>query len=143
MPRFDPVTYMKQLEEAFARRDGAIEQASIFVRVGDKTHRIDASEVASIDSIPETTPLPGAHSWVSGLANIKGRVTVIANLERLISGDVSSPPKYCLSLRRYDYALAVMLSTTGGGEDGAANRIDLETTIPESPYRNAQAVHLS
>ncbi|MBV1908343.1 MAG: chemotaxis protein CheW [Kangiellaceae bacterium] len=63
-------------------------------RIGGNDYLVNLNEVAEILSIPQHTKVPGAKSWVKGLANIRGTLLPIMDLHGYLGRKASS------SLRR-------------------------------------------
>lgn len=51
---------------------------------------IPLNEVSEILELPEATKLPRVKSWVTGLANVRGRLLPIADLAAFLGGSLSS-----------------------------------------------------
>jgi twitching motility protein PilI len=58
-------------------------------------HRLVApmAEVAEILTVPATTRLPGVKSWVRGVANVRGRLLPLFDLEAFFGGQLSGNRK--------------------------------------------------
>ncbi|WP_299730645.1 chemotaxis protein CheW [uncultured Endozoicomonas sp.] len=50
---------------------------------------VQLGSVTEILLVPQTTPLPGVHGWVKGIANVRGRLIPIISLTDFLSNDDS------------------------------------------------------
>ncbi|WP_330926506.1 chemotaxis protein CheW [Candidatus Sororendozoicomonas aggregata] len=49
-------------------------------RLNDQQFVMDSREITEVLPVPEVTPLPDVHSWVKGLANVRGRILPMIDL---------------------------------------------------------------
>ena len=54
---------------------------------------VDSRQVSEILPVPDTTPLPDTQSWVTGVANIRGRIIPIFDLGVFFGGRKLAPVK--------------------------------------------------
>ncbi len=54
---------------------------------------VPMGQISELMEVPATTRLPGVHSWVIGLSNVRGRLLPLFDLARFIGGHVSSQKK--------------------------------------------------
>ena len=59
-------------------------------RIGGNDYLVNLKEVAEILSIPQHTKVPGAKSWVKGLANIRGTLLPIMDLHSFLGRKAST-----------------------------------------------------
>lgn len=60
-------------------------------RIGDMALVAAMDEVAEILHMPAFTPVPGVHSWMVGLANVRGNLLPLLDLKGFVTGrDVAS-----------------------------------------------------
>lgn len=50
-------------------------------------------ELTEIIDLPQCTRLPRVHSWVLGVANLRGRLLPVVNLAEFLGGSLSSTPR--------------------------------------------------
>jgi len=62
----------------------------IAFRVLGQDYLIPLNEVSEILEIPPSTKLPRVRSWVTGLANVRGRLLPIVDLAAFLGGSLSS-----------------------------------------------------
>lgn len=92
---FELLVAMEQRARAvIASREGRDEQAEEWVGVGFKlgqerfvTARSDVREVLSVP--PVIIRVPGAQSWLRGIANVRGQLITIVDLKAFLGGGVS------------------------------------------------------
>ncbi len=54
---------------------------------------VPMGQISELMEVPATTRLPGVHSWVIGLSNVRGRLLPLFDLARFIGGHVNSQKK--------------------------------------------------
>jgi len=62
----------------------------ISFRLLDQDYLVPLSEVNEILELPECTKLPRVRSWVTGLANVRGRLLPIINFAAFLGGNLTS-----------------------------------------------------
>lgn len=81
---------------AAARREGknaqgAGEWVGIGFRVGGDRFVTDRSDVKEVLSVPDTlTRVPGAKSWLRGIANVRGQLITVVDLRAFLGGGMST-----------------------------------------------------
>lgn len=68
---------------------------ALVVRVGSARYAVPLATLSSVVALDGVTPLPGAPSFVSGLAQVHGHVITIVDLGVLL-GEAPSPPTRAL-----------------------------------------------
>ncbi len=56
-------------------------------RIGNRRLASDFGEVLEILPLPQVTPVPGAQSWMLGLANVRGNLLPIVDLKQFLEGE--------------------------------------------------------
>ena len=56
-------------------------------RIGSRRLASDFGEVLEILPLPQVTPVPGAQSWMLGLANVRGNLLPIVDLKQFLVGE--------------------------------------------------------
>ncbi len=98
-----PYELLLALEEraraAAVRREGEhAERGGEWIGVGFRldsdhfvTDRVDVKEVLSVPDF--TTRVPGAKSWLRGIANVRGQLITIVDLKAFLGGGISMPDR--------------------------------------------------
>lgn len=93
------VALEQRARAAVAARDGRDEQGEEWIGVGFKlgqenfvTSRSDVREVLSLPE--EMTRVPGAQSWLRGIANVRGQLITIVDLKAFLGGGVSMTDRH-------------------------------------------------
>ncbi len=60
-------------------------------RLNDQQFVMDSREITEVLPVPEVTPLPDVHSWVKGLANVRGRILPMIDLGDFLGRREPSP----------------------------------------------------
>ncbi len=88
------VALERRARAVIASREGREEQAEEWIGVGFKlgqerfvTARSDVREVLSVPDV--MTRVPGARSWLRGIANVRGQLITIVDLKAFLGGGVS------------------------------------------------------
>lgn len=58
--------------------------------LNDKLYAIPSSRIAEVIHPLSITPLPGAHEWLIGVANLRGEIIAVLNLKRLWDAESSA-----------------------------------------------------
>jgi len=56
-------------------------------RIGARRLASMFGEVVEIISLPPTTPVPGGHAWLLGVANIRGNLLPVVDLKQFLEGE--------------------------------------------------------
>lgn len=64
-------------------------------RIGDKALVASMDEVAEILHMPTFTQVPGVHSWMVGLANVRGNLLPLLDLKGFVTGQDVASKKGC------------------------------------------------
>lgn len=56
-------------------------------RIGDRRLASSFEEVVEILPLPQVTPVPGAQSWMLGVANVRGNLLPIVDLKQFLEGE--------------------------------------------------------
>ncbi len=105
----DPITILQDLE-ARARRDAVglprVEEVreqwqGIGFSVGGQFLTVPMDEVRELLNYPRLSRVPGAKQWVKGVANVRGRLLTIIDLENFLLGTTTrvQPRSRILALR--------------------------------------------
>lgn len=60
---------------------------AVVVRLGAGRFAVDLDGVAEVGRVPAVTRVPGAPSWLSGVANWRGRLLPVLDLRRLLGAE--------------------------------------------------------
>ncbi len=63
------------------------EWSGITFKLGDARLACNIERVSEILSCPQATPVPGAKSWIVGLANVRGELLTVIDLARYLTGN--------------------------------------------------------
>lgn len=80
---------------AAARREGKSAQGGgewvgVGFRIGADQFVADRADVKEVMSVPETmTRVPGAKSWLRGIANVRGQLITVVDLKAFLGGGIS------------------------------------------------------
>ncbi len=105
----DPITILRNLDER-ARREAVglprVEEVreywqGIGFTVGGAFLTIPVKEVRELLNYPRLSRIPGAKPWVKGIANVRGRLLTIVDLENFLLGTATrvQPRSRILALR--------------------------------------------
>lgn len=74
------------------------------------------SEIAELLSVPATTRLPGVQAWVRGVANVRGRLLPLIDLEAFFGGQLggSRQSHRVLAVERGDLYTGLLVSAVHG-----------------------------
>jgi twitching motility protein PilI len=67
------------------------EWSGVTFRVGDHRLTCNIQEIGEIIPLPQSTPVPGAKSWILGLANVRGELLTIVDLQQFLTGERTQP----------------------------------------------------
>lgn len=76
-----------------AQQEAASTWGGIGFRIGDQYCVAPMDEVAEVLHEPRYTLLPGVKPWVSGVANVRGRLLPVMDLCRFLGAELSGPKK--------------------------------------------------
>jgi len=77
-----------------ARQDSAPRWSGIGFSILGHKFVAPMSHVAELMEVPSSTMLPGVHSWVIGLSNVRGRLLPLFDLAHFFGGAINSPKKH-------------------------------------------------
>lgn len=89
----------ERARSAAARREGknaqgAGEWVGVGFRLGTDRFVADRNDVKEVLSVPESmTRVPGAKSWLRGIANVRGQLITIVDLKAYLGGGISLPDR--------------------------------------------------
>lgn len=63
---------------------------TVIVRIGSGRYAVGLAHVAEVGKVPALSRIPGVPSWLSGVANWRGRILPVLDLGPLLGGDVVS-----------------------------------------------------
>jgi purine-binding chemotaxis protein CheW len=69
-----------QTEPTDANDDSRGEEHLVIFRLGSESFGIDIQIVQEIVRMQAITPIPGAHTWIEGVTNLRGRVVAVIDL---------------------------------------------------------------
>jgi purine-binding chemotaxis protein CheW len=69
--------------------DAAEVDAAVVVRLGAGRFAVDLAAVAEVGKVPRITRVPGAPTWLAGVANWRGRILPVLDLRALLG----APPE--------------------------------------------------
>ncbi len=98
MPVIDPYEYLVKLSEKIkqigpvlpAQEDIKTSWSGIGFNILGQRMVAPLGEVVEMLPVPSSTQLPGVQSWVLGLANVRGRLLPLFDLEAFFGGKLSS-----------------------------------------------------
>jgi len=74
--------------------EGGGEWIGVGFRLGSDHFVADRAEVKEVLSVPEsTTRVPGAKSWLRGIANVRGQLITVVDLKAFLGGGISMPDR--------------------------------------------------
>jgi len=76
-----------------AQRDSAPRWSGIGFSIMGQKFVAPMSHVAELMEVPGSTRLPGVHSWVIGLSNVRGRLLPLFDLPHFFGGVITSSKK--------------------------------------------------
>jgi twitching motility protein PilI len=62
------------------------EWSGVTFGVGDSRMACNINRITEILPYPQSTPVPGAKPWISGLANVRGELLTVVDLARFLTG---------------------------------------------------------
>jgi len=89
----------ERARSAAARREGKNAQGGgewvgVGFRLGTDRFVADRNDVREVLSVPETmTRVPGAKSWLRGIANVRGQLITVVDLKAYLGGGISLPDR--------------------------------------------------
>jgi len=105
-------------------------------RIGEKKFVAAVSEIKEILPLPQLTPVFGAHSWVKGLANIRGTLLPIMDLRAFLLSDAEQPDRHAriLAVQHGDIHVGLIVDEVLGlqhfyAEDFSADSGETEAAL--------------
>jgi len=94
MDRTDPFAYLQHLEQRARANasglpkhsDSKVFWSGIVFRIGNQELAAPLNEISEILAYPQVSRVPGAKSWVKGIANFRGNLLPIMDLRILLDG---------------------------------------------------------
>ncbi|GAB2495632.1 chemotaxis protein CheW [Arenimonas alkanexedens] len=85
-------------------------------RLGQRRLVSSFDEVVEILPLPPVTPVPGAHAWMLGVANVRGSLLPVVDLKQFLEGDrtVVHEGQRCLVVRQAGGNVAVIIDELFG-----------------------------
>ena len=121
--------------------DVAVSTAHVVFRLGSRTMAIPLAAVSEIARPPKVTRLPHVPAWVLGIANLRGDIVSMLDLEGFLSGKVgkSSHEQRMLALRPAgdEVRTAVLVDSVDGiqaFEDARISRVTRGYDAAVAPY---------
>ncbi|MCP1728409.1 twitching motility protein PilI [Natronospira proteinivora] len=63
------------------------EWVGVGIRIGDVSILVERDEVREVLTVPSMARVPGARSWLRGLANVRGQLLSVVDLQELAGGE--------------------------------------------------------
>lgn len=107
-------------------------------RLGKRRFVSSFDEIVEIITLPGVTPVPGASSWMLGVANVRGSLIPVVDLKQFLEGDrtVVHDGQRVLVVRQSGGNVAVLIDELYGQRTfNDTHRIDIETEY-EGRYGN-------
>jgi len=121
--------------------DVAVSTAHVVFRLGSRTMAIPLAAVSEIARPPKVTRLPHVPAWVLGIANLRGDIVSMLDLEGFLSGKVGKPSheQRMLALRPVgdEVRTAVLVDSVDGiqaFEDARIARVTRGYDAAVAPY---------
>jgi chemotaxis signal transduction protein len=121
--------------------DVAVATAHVVFRLGSRTMAIPLAAVSEIARPPKVTRLPHVPAWVLGIANLRGDIVSMLDLEGFLSGKVGKPSheQRMLALRPAgdEVRTAVLVDSVDGiqaFEDARISRVTRGYDAAVAPY---------
>lgn len=85
-------------------------------RLGQRRLVSSFDEVVEILPLPPVTPVPGAHNWMLGVANVRGSLLPVVDLKQFLEGErtVVHEGQRCLVVRQFGGNVAVIIDELFG-----------------------------
>ena len=80
----------RQQEAALETGD---EWVGVGLRIGDLNVLVERDEVREVLTVPPLARVPGARSWLRGLANVRGQLLSVVDLHELAGGEPTVPTR--------------------------------------------------
>jgi twitching motility protein PilI len=117
-------------------------------RLGQRRLVSSFDEVVEILPLPPVTPVPGAHHWMLGVANVRGSLLPVVDLKQFLEGErtVLHEGQRCLVVRQAGGNVAVIIDELYGQRTfNDSHRADLDGDSTAGRYGHfvGQAYRLS
>lgn len=86
-------SYSEEVRGLPAQVDVTPTQAVVCFSLVGVNLAVALDEVAELLELPVTTRLPRVKSWITGVANVRGRLLPLVNFAAFLGGVISTPPK--------------------------------------------------
>ncbi len=70
------------------------EWTGIAFRLGEDRFAVVRDEIREVRELPPLTRVPGAKPWLLGIANIRGQLTPVADLNAFLTGVTTTPERH-------------------------------------------------
>jgi purine-binding chemotaxis protein CheW len=119
---------------------GGAPAAAVLVRLGASRYAVAMSDVAEVAPVPPVTRVPGAPSWLQGVANWRGRMLPVVDLRPLLGAEVVplATSARVLVVGADDLLVGLVAEGVPGVYDGALS--DLQPPPPTLPAETARLV---
>jgi purine-binding chemotaxis protein CheW len=111
-----------------AVRDAGERRQLVVLRLGDREYGLPAGAVVQVLRMVAISPLPEAHAWISGVINLRGRMTPMVDLRTRL-GLPAEPPglsAHIVIMRSSDAVLGLIV-------DAVLEVLEVEEDAVESP----------
>ncbi|NJN46017.1 MAG: chemotaxis protein CheW [Candidatus Competibacteraceae bacterium] len=124
--------------DASAQAKPVGEEGRLAVRLGSWNLLLPMDDVAEIVPIPRITRIPGVATWLLGIANLRGTILSVVDLQEFLGGEPSTPtPNSRLVVARsgeWEYGLLIH-EVIGMRQFGEQSRLpDMAENNNFSPY---------
>lgn len=118
------------------------EQVGIGVRIGNESFLVPREEVREVLTVPPgVARVPGARSWLRGLANIRGQLLPLIDLKHFFGGGVSANSRHArvLSVNHRDVPAGLLVDEVLGFRRFAES--DHRDEVPSTEIRCERYLH--
>jgi twitching motility protein PilI len=123
-----------------AQAKPAGQEGRLAVRLGSWNLLLSMDDVAEIVPIPRITRIPGVATWLLGIANLRGTILSVVDLQEFLGGEPSTPtPNSRLVIVRageWEYGLLIheVIGMRQFGEQSRLPDIATDKNINFTPY---------
>ena len=124
---------------ANAAASEASASGAVVLRLGASRYAVAMADIAEVAPVPGLTRIPGAPTWLAGVANWRGRMLPVLDLRPLLGAEVVTLPGSArlVVLSRDGVVAGVVAEAVPGVYDG-----DLTSAAPAPPTLAAAAAAL-